>query len=398
MAARPRLEDRMSPRRRLHGIAALSAGALAVGLTVPAGAADAPGEEPALDPAAAAASEAALREWEAVRGVDVPDDLFVKLGDLSDDTEVEGDFWKVEYRPGTETTDAAIIKYDYGAVAPDSAFLKVTYSLDDPQAADLVDGLDELFPKVEDPGLDISSEDLFLKLGELQGTQWAYQPADRPTDDAFIKIESTADDDAPALVTWQYDALDLVEQSLIERAEAVESDGDPDRPIADVLTDVRDLRGAGPVVNPFVERDRSMKSLPLPKKLPADAGTYAVPKAGRWRAVNLPGTLSCGGFTSRIRRSATDKATIEIQNGGQRLVGRELGEKGSKFVVEADPKVTGRYTGTVNLKADGGRVDMDLTMQLITDKHIVGTADVTVRAGGQRCKIKRGFDVKYRGK
>jgi hypothetical protein len=40
---------------------------------------------------------------------------------------------------------------------------------------------------------------------------------------------------------------------------------------------------------------------------------------------------------------------------------------------------------------------MDLTMQLITDKHIVGTAKVTVKAGGRSCKIDRAFDVKYRG-
>lgn len=388
----------MPSKRRLQGIAALSAGALAAGGVAPAGVAQSPDEAAVLDPATAAASEAALHKWEAERGIDVPDDLFLKLGDASSDP-----FLKLQYLPATDTTDAAIIQYDYQEGAAGDAFNKLEFGIDDPLAAELLDGIEELFPKVELPDLDGTDDDPFLKLSDLVGTDWAYQAGDRADEDAFYKLEVTPDGESAALVTWEYDAIDLVERSLIERAGSDEAGGEVDPasvldPVIEGLLDgVRGLRAAGAAVNAFTERDRAMKSLPLPKKLPADAGTYATPKAGRWRAVNLPGTVKCGGFTRRIPKTSTDRATLQVLDGGQRLVGRELGEKGSKFVVSADPEITGRYTGSVNVKGQGGRVDMDLTMQLITDRHIVGSAKVTVKAGGQRCRINRGFDVKYRG-
>ena len=61
------------------------------------------------------------------------------------------------------------------------------------------------------------------------------------------------------------------------------------------------------------------------------------------------------------------------------------------------PGISGRYTGTVELEEQGGRVSMDLTMQLVTDERIVGQAEVTVKAAGQRCTVSRGFDMTWKG-
>ena len=87
--------------RRLEGIAALSAGALAsAGLTSPVLAADAAGDE--LEGAAPpeAIPGEVLGRWEAERGVDLPDALFIKVEDPGLAPGSGDAFVKWEYRPG----------------------------------------------------------------------------------------------------------------------------------------------------------------------------------------------------------------------------------------------------------------------------------------------------------
>ena len=218
-----------------------------------------------------------------------------------------------------------------------------------------------------------------------------------PTPSSSWRSQPTTSQVASSSSKWEYDALDLIEGSLVELGDTTSLDGDPDQPIITALEQVRDLRGSGARINPFVDRDKAMKALPLPKKLPADAGTYTTPKAGIWRSVNLPGTVRCAGQTQRIARTVSDDVSLQLEDGGARIVGRDLGERGSKVALQADPDVSGRYVGTVDLEAPGGRVEMDLTMQLITDEHVVGSAAITVKAAGQRCRITRGFDMTFKG-
>ena len=381
--------------RSLNGIAALSAGALATAsLTTPATAADAAGDEPGAPMIGDEVPEEALQEWEAERGIDLPDDLFLKIESVNGGSVPESALAKYEYRPPTDTSEASLIKYD---VAPGDdrsgdPFLKVTYAPGDVEGEATLGSFEDLFQKTGDIDRESPTDDAFLK------ERWSYAPGDEPTEDAFIKFDLQADDLAAsdAIVAWEYDALDLIEDALVRMGD-VSIEGDPDQPIISVLEEVRALGGSPARINPFVDRDRSMKALPLPKNLPADAGTYTTPTAGIWRSVNLPGTVKCGGQTQRIARTVSNRVLIELQDDGQRIRGQGLGERGSKVVLDADPEITGRYVGTVEMTAQGGRVEMDLTAQLITDKRIVGSAAITVKAAGQRCKISRGFDMTYKG-
>ena len=50
------------------------------------------------------------------------------------------------------------------------------------------------------------------------------------------------------------------------------------------------------------------------------------------------------------------------------------------------------------MTAEGGRVAMKLTMQLVTDERAVGRANIKVKAAGQTCTITRRFDMTFKGR
>ena len=399
----------MPPTRKLTGIAALSAGALAsAGLTAPAMAAESSDEEPVAVPPGEAVPDEALQAWESERGIDLPDDLFAKVEDLGTASLPEGALFKFEYQPATETSDAALIKYEYGpgGSATEDAVAKMTYGPEDPEGQTVFRDLAGAFLKLDGTG-DASLDDLFMKLGAVPAgsgaddafMKWSFAPGDDPTDDAFLKLEGVSGDSVP-LVAWEYDSIDLIEGALLKISDQVSIEGDPDQPVITGLLDqVRDLRGPGVAVgvNPFVDRDKAMKGLPLPKKLPEGAGTYEAPRAGLWKSVNLPGTVKCDGYTQRIPRTVSDSVTLELRDGGSTIVGYDLAEPGSKVALQAKPGITGRYAGTLEMKAQGGRVAMNLTMQLVTDERAVGRANIKVKAAGQTCTITRRFDMTFKG-
>ena len=401
----------MPPTRKLTGIAALSAGALAsAGMTAPVMAAESSDEEPVAVPPGEAVPDEALQAWESERGIDLPDSLFAKVEDLGTASLPEGALFKFEYQPATETSDAALIKYEYGSggSATEDAIAKMTYGPEDPEGQTAFRDLAGAFLKLD--GVDGESlDDLFMKIGAAPSgssaddafMKWTFAPGDDPADDAFYKLEGTAGGAGAPLVAWEYDSIDLIEGALLKISDQTSIEGDSDRPVITGLLDqVRDLRdsGVGAGVNPFVDRDKVMKGLPLPKKLPEGAGTYEAPRAGLWRSVNLPGTVKCDGYTQRIPRTVSDSVKLELQDGGSTIVGYDLAEKGSKVSLEAKPGITGRYTGTLEMTAEGGRVAMKLTMQLVTDERAVGRANIKVKAAGQTCTITRRFDMTFKGR
>ena len=260
----------MSPTRRLDGIAALSAGALAsVGLSTPVTAADVPGDEPGIPPTGEGIPEDLLIQWESERGVDLPADLFYKLQDAIAESPSGSAFDKWEYRPGSETSEPLLIKWDYpaGGSATGDAFDKIEYGLDDAEGQAAIRELGDAFNKIEGTTGDSRPEELFLKYDGIDGEalttdpflEWDFESAAAPAADAFIKLAIAADDIAGGVVfsRWEYDALDREATLRLRRSAGVEVHVpadllealflvDGERPLGRLLDEVATARGASP--------------------------------------------------------------------------------------------------------------------------------------------------------
>lgn len=149
--------------------------------------------------------------------------------------------------------------------------------------------------------------------------------------------------------------------------------------------------------NPFEDPDPDMENFPLPEVLPPGAGTFAVPKAGPWSAVNLAGQMACGGMSLDIPASPPENGILEVRDGGRTVIGTGLQEDQASITVRADPEIRGRYSGSFEGMEQGVPVTIDYYWQVVTDEYIVGYLTASVTEQGVTCTVYRPFELTYTG-
>jgi hypothetical protein len=149
--------------------------------------------------------------------------------------------------------------------------------------------------------------------------------------------------------------------------------------------------------NPFEDPDPAMERFPLPEDLPPDAGTYAAPKPGPWSVVNHAGRMTCDAFSLDIPASPPESGILEVLDGGQTLIGSGLQEDQASITMNAQPEITGRYTGAFEGMEQGVPVTINYFWQVVTDEYIVGFLTASVTSEGVSCEVYRSYELTYTG-
>jgi hypothetical protein len=149
-------------------------------------------------------------------------------------------------------------------------------------------------------------------------------------------------------------------------------------------------------INPFVDPDPDFDQFPLPDEIPPDAGTFAAPRPGTWSATNFAGQMACGGNVLGIPASAPETGTMEVLDGGATVIGTGLAE-GVSITMNAEPAITGRYTGSFEGTEQGVPVTINYFWQVVTDEYVVGYLTSEVTAEGIACSIYRPYELRYMG-
>jgi hypothetical protein len=149
-------------------------------------------------------------------------------------------------------------------------------------------------------------------------------------------------------------------------------------------------------INPFGEPDPDFEDFPAPDDMPPDAGTYDSPRPGTWTATNFEGRLDCDAMSMAMSAGPPETGTIEVLDEGATVIGTGIAE-GTSITMTADPEITGRYTGSVEVSDGGGPLTIDYVWQLVTDEYIIGYLTGTVTAEGVSCSAYRPFELRYIG-
>lgn len=158
-----------------------------------------------------------------------------------------------------------------------------------------------------------------------------------------------------------------------------------------------ELQQAG--ANPFVSPDSDFDKFPVPDPLPASAGTFAVPKAGPWDAMNFLGEMVCTGIVNLNipLEPVRDSGTLDIRNGGQTIFGDGLGSDTEDITMQSIPGLTGRFAGTVSGSPGGVPMSIDYYWQLVDDEWIIGYLTSHVDTQGLTCNMFRTYELRYTG-
>jgi hypothetical protein len=121
------------------------------------------------------------------------------------------------------------------------------------------------------------------------------------------------------------------------------------------------------------------------------------PKPGKWRGVNQPATVACGGITTRLSKS-TNNGRLEVKRGGRRLVARGLAEnRNTRIVLDAVVGKPSRWRGDLKISQQGQSITLDYIVDMANPERLNGTMVGTFRVGGQKCTLKRDFLLTHRG-
>jgi hypothetical protein len=149
--------------------------------------------------------------------------------------------------------------------------------------------------------------------------------------------------------------------------------------------------------NPFETPDPDLERFPLPEALPPGAGTFAVPKAGPWSAVNMAGQMACEGMSLEIPASPPEAGILEVLDGGRTLIGTGLQGDQASITLQADPEIRGRYRGAVEGMEQGVPVTIHYYWQVVTDEYIVGFLTASMTSEGMTCDVYRPYELTYAG-
>jgi len=149
-------------------------------------------------------------------------------------------------------------------------------------------------------------------------------------------------------------------------------------------------------INPFTTPDEDFDEFPIPGNLPANAGTFAAPKAGPWDVSNHLGQMACTGFTAPLTPNQ-DRGTLEVRDGGRTVVGTGFSGDTAAITMRATPGITGRYAGSFGGSQDGIPMTIEFFWQLVTDEWIVGYMTSTYSSSGMTCNMFRTYELRYAG-
>jgi hypothetical protein len=136
----------------------------------------------------------------------------------------------------------------------------------------------------------------------------------------------------------------------------------------------------------------------LPSDLPANAGSFSVPKAGLWSTTHFGGQMDCGGFAMDIPPGPSENVTLEFLEDDDTLIVTGFGESGElSATMTAVPDIRGRYTGSFEIIEEGIPVTFEYEWQLVTDEYIIGIIVGTISSEGVTCNINRPFQMIYLG-
>ncbi len=151
--------------------------------------------------------------------------------------------------------------------------------------------------------------------------------------------------------------------------------------------------------NPFDDPGNDLADFPLPEELPPGAGTFASPKPGPWSATNFEGQMACGDVSLSIPASPPESGVLEVLEGGRTLIGTGLqDDQTASITLNADPSITGRYTGSFQGTEQGVPVTINYFWQVVTDEYIVGFLTASVTAEGRTCSVYRPYELVYTGR
>ena len=124
----------------------------------------------------------------------------------------------------------------------------------------------------------------------------------------------------------------------------------------------------------------------------------STPLTGGWQAVNRPGRISCAGLETRLPRS-TDLGRIEVRQGGRRLIATGLADgRKTRIVLDADPNVPGRWTGSLKVREQGQTITLDYQVDVVNQRRLVGVMRGDFSVGGRSCTLTRDFVITRKGK
>ncbi len=150
--------------------------------------------------------------------------------------------------------------------------------------------------------------------------------------------------------------------------------------------------------NPFDNPSGMLGGFFLPSDLPANAGSFAVPKEGLWSTTHFAGQMDCGAFAMDIPASPSENVALEVLNDGNTLIVTGFGESGElSATMTAVPEIRGRYMGSFEVIEEGIPVIFDYEWQLVTDEYIIGIIRGTISSDGITCHINRPFQMVYLG-
>lgn len=154
----------------------------------------------------------------------------------------------------------------------------------------------------------------------------------------------------------------------------------------------------GYCINPFDSSDDEFDDFPLHDELAPGAGTYTCLKPGPWSVIQLTGQMNCGSFSLSIPANPPETSILDVQDGGQTIIGSGLLEvQGVSIVMNANPSINGRYTGSFQGMEQGVPITINYVWQVVTDEYIVGLLTATATSEGVCCTVYRSFEMDLNG-
>jgi hypothetical protein len=122
------------------------------------------------------------------------------------------------------------------------------------------------------------------------------------------------------------------------------------------------------------------------------------PRQGRWTADNRKGTLRCSLSGLGLRLPAvTDRGRLTVQDDGDVLVGKGIGQGKGSFRVERDRDEPLVYRGRLDLGVGGSTVRTAVTLRMESETKLTGNLRASFQERGVACSLRRDIVLTYAG-
>jgi hypothetical protein len=108
--------------------------------------------------------------------------------------------------------------------------------------------------------------------------------------------------------------------------------------------------------------------------------------------------MNCGPASLDIPASPPETGTITVSEDGQQIIGEGLEDaQGVPITLNADPNITGRFTGSFSGVQEGVPVTINYFWQVVTEEYIVGFLTTSFSSEGVTCNLYRPYELVYIG-